>query len=279
MKNLMLFLFLAVTAISASAQTGTPDYDSNIKECMCCQPYYNLPKTPPISGPTHVSCTTSPVYSTTTCPGANIVWTVTPAIAFTGQGTPSIHITGAILVSSYTVTVTISCGNKKVSNTIQVQVEQAKPCCPDFLLSTQEISATLFQVNGTPSASCPTLGFQHFWVLSQISNCSGTGTVGMSGWTLGYTAAGAAIPQPNPAITPGPSGNGYQYPGLAKGQCYTLTHYIYCCGQWKYQKKCFCMNNARMAGRQAEAQIGVTETSGTVEFNQLPKEVQVLSKN
>ena len=269
MKKLFLFFTFSLLIVCGFAQTRQTNVTDTT--CFCCNDFYNLPK-PKISGPLDISCDKQVTYSIPKCPDATIVWSIVPSIPFTGQGTSSITITPPISVSSFTITVTLTCGRGIIRNQIKVRVSQPQGCNPAFLVSTQEISSTMFKVLGIPTV--PTLGYQHYWILSQISNCGGSGTVGMTGWALSYTAAGNVVPQSNPAIvTAGPANNGYQYPGLAKGQCYTLTHYILCCGQWKYMRKCFCMNNqAKMT--MTEKEMSASEQKGNIDFKDLPKEIQ-----
>ena len=268
MKELVLLLTTSLFIVCSFAQRSQTNVTDST--CFCCNDYYNLPK-PKISGAIDIFCDKPVTYTIPKCPGAIVVWSITPNIPFTGQGTSAITITPPISVPSFTITVTITCGRGSVRNQIKVRVMQPQGCNPAFLISTQEVSNTLFQVTGIPSV--PTIGYQHYWLVSQISDCNGNGTVGMTGWGLSYTAGGAIIPQPNPAIgTAGPN-NGYKYGGLAKGQCYTLTHYILCCGQWKFMKKCFCMNNqARI--KMTEKEIGASEQKGDIDFKDLPKEIQ-----
>lgn len=236
-----------------------------IEETCNCDVFNSRPE---INGPTTLKCDSAARFFISDCPGATITWTVTPAVPFTGQGTSVITLNPPFNAAEYRILVSIKCGNKSTTAGLIAKVERKECCNPAFTLGTQEVSATGYRVTGIPSV--PTLGCRHYWILSQISNCSGSGTVGVTGWGLSYNASGYALPQPNPAITTaGPNNNGYTYPGLGKGQCYTLTHYVLCCGEWKYVRKCFCMNNqARLA------QPASDEQSGTIEYKDLPQAVK-----
>ena len=233
--------------------------------CATCDLFNSRPE---IHGPTTIKCDSPARFFLTNCPDVTYTWTVTPSVPFTGQGTSSITLTPPFTASDYRINVVIKCGDKQTTAGYGVKVEKKDCCSPAFMASTEEVSATGYRVTGIPSV--PTLGCRHYWLLTQISNCGSTGVTGMSGWGLAFNAWGYAMPQPNPAITPaGPNNNGYTYGGLAKGQCYTLTHYVVCCGEWKYVPKCVCMANLAKI-----AQTGGDEQIRTIEYKDLPKAVR-----
>ncbi len=254
----------------SGAMTATAAVLANFKNC-CPSPcsYCDLfDSRPEIHGPATVKCDSVTRFYLTNCPDVSYTWTVTPSVPFTGQGTSAITLTPPFNAGEYKISVVIRCGDKQTTAGYVVKVEKKDCCDPAFKVSTEEVSATGYRVTGI--LSVPTLGCRHYWLLSQISNCGGSGTPGVSGWGLAYNTWGYAQPQPNPNITTaGPNNNGYTYPGLGKGQCYTLTHYILCCGEWKYVRKCLCMNNqAKMTQPVSD------EQSGTVEYKDLPKAVK-----
>ena len=271
----ILIAFIAIIAIvcQTNAQDIKGDWTTNAPttKCFCCDnSIYNLPNVPPITGPTAIACGASATFTTTSCPGATIVWAITPAIPFTGQGTSSITINPVYASSSYTISVTIRCGNKIVKNQIVVKIQEQQNCSPNFLISLQEMPNGLYQVVTTPST---TAGTVHYWILQEVASCpSGAVTGTASGWNLFVSATGVPSTS-NPAITTGPSGYGYQYAGLGKGKCYRLYHYVQCCGQWKVQTKCFCLMSTLRA-KMSDAELGSSTTTKDLRYDELPAELK-----
>ncbi len=249
------------------------EWTSNVQnKCFCCGEFYNLPVPPPIIGATVSDCNKSLIYSTTTCPGANITWSISPSLSFSGQGTNSISIAGPINPGSYTITLTIRCGNKTVTNQLQVIIREDKQCRPDFLVSVTELPNGNYQVNANPTPPLPAGVYYHAWILEQVTGCPGTVTAASAGWNLYYWLTPTSS---NPAVT-GTPGGGYQYPGLGKGRCYKLTHWIYCCGSWKKQSKCFCLADAGPGAKMnlSESALNANTVTEEVQDSQVPAELK-----
>jgi hypothetical protein len=277
MKKLILFFVLAVTACCASAQNPTDGGGvSHLDSCFCCYPNYNLPK-PRIQGPTRFCCEERPTYSISKCEGASISWTTSPAGLIAGPTNgPTITLISPIPVSTFTITVTIKCGNNaSVSSTITVIVDRPQSCDAAYVLATQEIDATHFQVTGIPSSphvpsKCKN---DDFFYLTKI-DCNTGNNIAYVAYMY-YPTSGTPISSDPAHVNAGTSGHGFQDNNLDKGTCYRLYHYVYCCGKWSYVSKTFTMNNsAKMAGG---AQFRTEENSGTVEPNALPREVQLIN--
>ena len=270
-----LIAFIAMLSITfqSNAQVAGNDWISNVPttKCFCCDNHiFNLPTVPPISGLTSIDCNASASYTTLSCPGATIFWTIAPAIPFTGQGTSTITIHPIYTAGSYTISVTIRCGDKIVKNSIVVTIKDDPKCSPNFLIALEEKPNGLYQVSANPST---TTGTPHYWVLQEVAGCpNGAVTAASPSWNL-YISATGVLSTPNPAITGGATGYGYQYGGLGKGKCYRLTHYVKCCGQWKKQTKCFCLT-AALKSRVSDAELGTTVTTQDVSFDELPAELK-----
>lgn len=274
MKNfLMAFIALIGITFQSNAQTTDNNWITNVPttKCFCCDnKYFNLPNLPPITGPTSINCNVSASYSTIACPGATITWAISPAKPFTGQGTSTITLNPAHVPGTYTISVTIRCGDKIVKNQLVITIKEQPNCTPNFLIALQEMPNGLYQVSTTPST---TTGSAHYWQLQEVANCpNGAVTAASGSWNL-YISATGALSTSNPAITGGATGYGYQYGGLGKGKCYRLTHYVLCCGQWKTQTKCFCLTSTLKA-RMSDAELGTNVTTKEVQVHELPVELK-----
>ena len=175
--------------------------------CFCCgSDIYQLPATPPITGPATLSCDAATVYSTNSCPGASYTWSVSPSVPFTGQGTNSISITGPYspFVTSYTITVSIRCGTKTVTNNIVVKPGN----CTANPYFSQAGDA------GSMTFTSTQTGCTHWWYLVKDDDQNGM-------YTAGETFSG-------PITTPVAN-----FSSLITDQFYTVYHYIYCqCGRY-----------------------------------------------
>jgi hypothetical protein len=274
MKN-FLMAFIAVIGITfqLNAQITDNNWITNVPttKCFCCDnKYFNLPNLPPITGPTSINCNATASYSTIACPGATITWAISPAKPFLGQGTSTITLNPAHTPGTYTISVTIRCGEKTVKNQLVITIKELPNCIPNFMITLEEKPNGLYQVSTTPTT---TSGVIHFWLLHEVANCpNGAVTATSSNWNLYITATGS-LSTSNAAITGGATGYGYQYGGLGKGKCYRLTHYVYCCGQWKSQTKCFCLTSTLRA-RMSDVELEPTVTTKDVQFNELPAELK-----
>jgi len=260
MKTFLSTLICCLLVTTVMAQH--PITNVNPNTCFCCSDFYNLPQ-PAITGPVEFNCGTNPKFCISACPTATITWAVSPSVAFSGQGTTCIILNPPFSSSNYSISVSIRCGNNKVENKLAVHVIPVK-CDTIFYLGTQQLNGSAYQVTANPSPALS--GVVHFWELQQIAACP-NGTIGMTGWTLYYTATGSWS-STNPAITGNASG-GYVYGGLGVGHCYKLNHYILCCGQWKKISKCFCLTNASLK-KATEKELGVSETFEQVSEQDLP---------
>ena len=250
-------------------------WETNVgKDCFCCSDkVYNLPKPPPISGPSVLKCTEKATFTTLKCEGAVITWNVSPAISFTGQGTSSITLIPPFNAINYSISVVIKCGNKVVENKIAVQVQEDKKCVADFkVISITANSANNgYEVLAAPATSA---GYTHFWQLLQVSSCSnGTVTGSSGGWNL-FINANGSINSSNSAVSGGPTGYGYQYPGLGAGVCYQIVHYIYCCGQWKKQTSCFCTPTPSAKKIYKTGELEINSKLEDILEKDLPKELR-----
>lgn len=288
--SIILSLMLTTSIFAQVRQTGGTkaeklqlqqdiQWDSNVpQECFCCNDkVYNLPKPPPINGPTVLKCTEKATFTTLKCEGATITWNVSPSVSFTGQGTSSITLIPPFSATSYSISVTIRCGNKVVENKISVQVESDQKCVPNFkvLSITANTANSGYEVIASPTSGS---GYWHYWQLLQVSSCSGGTVTGSNGGWNSLINPTGAVSTSNPAITAGPTGYGYQYPGLGPGVCYTIVHYIYCCGQWKKHSSCFCTPTISAKKVYKTSELSIDEKTEDVLEKDLPKELKAKLK-
>ena len=116
-KGLFSFL-VCIASLALHAQTG---WTTNVKGCFCCNGMYNLPTPPVINGTVTILCVDTARYCVSPCPGSEIIWSVSPVVVFTGQGTNCITLKAPFTAPSYTIAVRIQCGDKVVTNRIAVK--------------------------------------------------------------------------------------------------------------------------------------------------------------
>lgn len=177
MKNLKLFISLSLFFLTnygfAQNQGG---WESNVKECFCCegQGIYNLPNPPAInytpynhpSNPSAICPCATNIFSTTSCPGATYLWTVSPSFGtISGTTTNQITITAGLLaqtlLTSINVTVTITCKGKRVTTTKNIPILAG--CNNPANFTYNVIMPT--SGNGTLTASTNCTNFGTAWVL------------------------------------------------------------------------------------------------------------------
>jgi hypothetical protein len=233
-------------------------WDTNVpKDCFCCDKAYNLPTKPQIAGLEKVDCGASAQYSTSNCPGATTTWSVSPSIPFTGQGTNSISF-NSIPAGSYTLSLTISCGKKRYTNTKTITALAPLNCSPSFLLSVVQMPNGLLNINATPTT---TAGVEHYWGISYngtFPNCAAITPILLNEITGGTTSAGGHVSTAGiftqvvtgTGVTGGTAAPyGFFYGGFPNNSCFKVTHYVKCCGVWSRQTQYGSMgtSNARMA--------------------------------
>jgi PKD-like domain len=269
-KNAAIKMCMSVAFFFSFLSVSNAQWDTNTQgKCFCCEPYYNFPTAPTITGPTMVCGPAT--YSTSPCPGATYLWSISPALTtVSGANTPNFTINPPYASGNYTITVTIRCGQKTVTNQIQVTITKCD-CKPDFLISLQEQAGGTYQANAQPATGS---GCQNYWLLQEY-NCQtnvGTGAfsyVGVSGTGVVNWGPYGAAP-----ITVSASGYNVQFNNLTKGKCYRMWHYTLCCGEWKLQTKCFCLMSTLRTGRVTEAELNPTTETRAVQFNELPAELK-----
>jgi hypothetical protein len=255
---------------------------SNIPECFCCDnKIFNLPQKPPIIGPQSVSCDSIPKYSTIACPGASISWSISPSIPFTGQGTSMISLTPPVAPGAYTITLTIRCGNKVVTNSMQIKVEGVKNCKPDFTITVTQLTNGSLSINAVPAMLTP--GQEHWWGIQYNGTypncnvpCSAIPFASMNASTVwgGYiNASGILTPYMGSGVTTGTTAYGINYGGFPNNSCFRITHYVKCCGVLLRQTQCVSIGttNSRMMPNVPFTPDVMKSEIETVSLNELSK--------
>jgi hypothetical protein len=275
-KNTALKMFMGVVFFFSLMSSGTAQtWDTNAAgKCFCCGDYYSLPTPPAITGPTILECGVNATYSTTSCYGATYQWTVSPTHAFTppAGNTNTITLLSAV-PGTYTITVSIRCGNKIVKNQIQVTVKEQKCCSAAFMVGLQELPGGLYQVTATPTCTSENM---HYWQLYEANCPSGTYVSGGLNTWLFIPKAGSPTskwPATSPISANPVGGYGMQYTGLVKPKCYKLTHYFLCCGKWLVQTKCFCLMSSARA-HVSDGELNANTVTREVKFDELPAELK-----
>jgi hypothetical protein len=275
MKKMLIALVAIFSFAFANAQPPTWTTNTTGK-CFCCDPYYNLPTPPPITGPTSVDCGGAGTYSTTACPGASIQWSISPAQPMSGATTSTMTV-NPFAAGNYTITVSIRCGNKVVTSQIQVVVKPQECCTAAFLVNLQELPGGLYQITATPTCTSQNM---HFWLLEEVTGCPGTSVAGGLYTWLFIPKSGTPTSK-SPAtsnISAFPVGGyGMQYTGLLKPKCYRLTHYFLCCGKWQVQSKCFCLTSTAKA-KMSETELNPNTTTRAMEVQELPAQLKQIIK-
>ncbi|MFY7965270.1 MAG: hypothetical protein ACOVO1_10265 [Chitinophagaceae bacterium] len=245
-KILSVLSCLLLMATITKAQVTNVDS----KTCFCCNDLYNLVQ-PTIQGVTQVNCGTSATFTIPPCRTATINWSVTPSVAFTGQGSTSITLPTTTPQGTYTIKVTLSCAGKSVeSKSLQLVVVGPKVCDPAFSFAYSTSATGALTITTTPSASTQVAGIEHWWGMQYngtFPNCTNPCTaIPMSNFNTSSTGVwggyisgtGALTPYKGSGITKGPSGYGISYTGFPLGTCIKITHYIKCCGVLYRQTQC-----------------------------------------
>jgi hypothetical protein len=282
MKKLLFALLVCIASLTSFAQSGA--WDSNAQGCFCCNGLYNLPTKPLVEGPVTLDCAGGGKYCTDACPTATYSWSVSPTAPFTGQGTKCIILGGPLTPSAYTITVTISCGNKSVSNSKVVKVTGSQNCKPDFTITVTQLTSGSLNVNAVPAMLTP--GQEHWWGIQYngtYPNCTVPcspipfTSFNSSGVWGGYiNATGILSPYMGTGITTGTTPYGIAYGGFSNNSCFKVTHYVKCCGVYLRQTQCFSIgtNNAKMApGSTLKPDISISAVE-IVNKKDLPKELQ-----
>jgi hypothetical protein len=285
MKKLLLALSICFVSIAVNAQTT--GWTTNVQGCFCCGDFYNLPTQPHIEGPVTLDCAGGGKYCTDACPTATFNWSVSPSAPFTGQNTKCITLGSPLTPGAYTITITISCGNKKVSNSIVVKVTGVQNCTPLFTATfTPQPDGISLNINTVPV----TLGgAEHYWgiqyngtypnclpcVSIPFANFSNAYANGIFGATVSASGVFTPIGQ-GTGKTPGPSLYGINYTGFPINSCFKITHYINCCGIWYKQTLCYTAttNLKVVPGTPINPNVTKSEIE-KVEWKDLPKELQI----
>lgn len=239
-------------------------------KCFCCDGVYNLQEKPQIIGPQTVDCESPITFTTGSCKGTSINWSVSPSTAFTGQGTSSITLNPPYIASSYTVNVSIRCGEKTVTNAVSFVVSKPQNCIPNFLVGVEQLANGFVKINAVPSAGA---GVEHYWGVVYNGTypncnlpCTGIPLVSIqNGSTYGahLTSAGAfSALGMGTSITSGSSPYGFNYSGFPNNSCFKITHYVRCCGEWFRQTACVSIGTSNLkviGGEVAKPQITMGE--------------------
>ncbi len=284
MKKLLLALSICFVAFASNAQTT--GWTTNVQGCFCCGDFYNLPTQPNIEGPVTVDCGGGAKFCTDACPTASFSWSVSPAAPFTGQGTKCITLGGPLTPGAYTITLTISCGNKKVTSNKVVKVTGAQNCKPDFTITVTQLANGFLNINAVPVMQTP--GMEHWWGIQYNGTypnctvpCSAIPFTSFNASTVwgGYiNAAGVLSTYMGTGITTGTTPYGINYSGFPNNVCFKITQYVKCCGVFLRQTQCVSIgtSNARAmpaVGTVLKPEISKSEVE-IVDKKDLPKELR-----
>ena len=274
-------MLISFTATSVFSQSSMKGGISNVSDttCFCCNPFYNLVQ-PRIQGITKINCGTTAKFSIAPCPNATIVWSVSPSVSFTGQGTTSISLPATTSPGNYIIKVTLSCGGKSIeSQTFNLAIVGPQTCNATFTIAIETLASGNVKITTTPHASTQVPGTEHWWGIQtngSFPNCinpavpipfSSFNNTGVWG---GYiNPSGQLTTYMGTGITTGPSGYGISYAGAVVGSCIKITHYIKCCGVLYRQTQWFTTSPQSAArGVKVEPKI----ESSAVEMIPLNKE-------
>lgn len=254
MKTLKLFttlIFFVIVGVIANAQERLQaEWESNNKECFCCSPFYNLPRQPQINYspfghpdfPTAICPCNNNIFKTNNCSGATYNWTISSKIPGGGAGNASflgavnqssVTINNASLdiESEITVTVIITCGNKKVTNTKVIPVLNGAD--PTNFSYTPNMNAT---GTGTLTITSPSVPFGQGWVVKS--------------WPLPHDVPCTQWEQSTDWLGSG-TGTNLSMSGVLEGRYYRIAHYVERCEKtWKASNcrkiayKCFTILNS-----------------------------------
>ncbi len=263
LKLLMFILFIFLLNYGFSQNRG--GWESNVKDCFCCedQGIYNLPNPPVISytpynhpsNPTAICPCSINKFSTTSCPGATYAWTVTPSsVLISGGTTNQITITGGLLtpplITSISVTVVITCKEKKVSATKTIPVLSGCNNPSNFTYSVN-IPPT---GNGTLTASTNCRNFGTAWVLRKYPIGTITQALGCK-WYSGSLSTVSYV------------GTNFSTNTIVRGFEYILAYYEERCqSNWanacqivKYE--CFTIQASNLTARMTGKWVGAKSTT------------------
>ena len=221
MKKLMLstILCLFFTASFAQIDVMKKGWDTQLPQgCFCCdESTYSLPQKPQISGLDTLCRCNAATYSTEKCKGASYSWSVVDnngnSVAFTGQASASINITGPYANNANTIliTVKITCGKKTVTNTKTVLLKPL-PNISDNINVNQNPNTGVFTVTASGVA-----GYGNAWRFVEVVGPDDCVT-----WKSGNNLAQVA------------SAN-FSWTGtLSPGKYYRLIHWVEkCSATWK----------------------------------------------
>lgn len=284
MKKLLVTIITSFAlTIGAFAQKGQEWITQVPQDCFCCnEKIYNLPAKPPISGPDVLSCDSVARFTTLSCPGAQVQWTVSPATNISGQNTSTLTLSPPYTASSYIITVTIKCGNKTVTNQRAVKVKTVANCNPKFTIVLTELANGLFRIDAKPQT---TAGVQHYWGVLGNGNGAACTAVPLSqiqtGGTFGASVSATGVFAPigmGTGINPGTNNSpyGYQYSGFGNSGCYKITHWVKCCDGWYKYTQCFCITQSanKAANSNAGQEVAVPNSSAKIKLLK-PHEIKV----
>ena len=226
--------------IDAICITEVPD------PCACIK----YPEKPAITGTT-VACACDPIkFATVKCPGASYSWSVKDNkgnnISLSGVNTNAITLNYSLAqqvasdATSFTVTVTIKCGDRFVTNTIVVPLKPIPKTNISFSLNDNGSGS----YTATASAIGPiALSDGNGWTLKEVT-CPGPNPCSWVAGPIKWQASGTSISIPNGV--------------LVKGKCYILNHYVNVCSStWistpctVYKTTCFKLDGNQMRMMQA----------------------------
>jgi hypothetical protein len=226
---------------------------SNIPSCFCCGNFYNLPK-PVINGPKEIICGNEAKFTAVACEGAQVIWTVSPAISGSTQTSTSFTVPANATSGNYTLNYQVGCNREKfVSTQFQFTILNEVNCVPDFLVTVTQLPNGNVNISTNPSLQTP--GKEHWWgiqyngtypscdpqspILFSSLGSSWGGYINNSGVLTPYLGSGITIV----------NGYGISYSGFQNNKCVKITHYVKCCGQMIRQTAYFSFgtSNARLA--------------------------------
>lgn len=229
-------------------------WENNVpKDCFCCdEKVYNLPQTPPITGPQTVSCGTKAVFTTIPCKGASLNWSVSPSISGTiGANTATFTIPDNAPAGNYVITLEFRCGNKVFKNQVKFSITEVRNCTSDFTFSVQTHSDGSATISTVPTLQVA--GQEHWWGLQYngtFPNCNPCASIPFNQMNAsnvwgGYIGSnGILSTYMGTGITTGTTPFGISYRGFSVNKCVRITHYVKCCGVLKRTTYCFDITGA-----------------------------------
>jgi len=170
--------------------------------------------------PTAICPCNDNVISTTKCPNATYLWSVSPStVTFSGQGTDQITLNGSSFganVSSITMTLTVTCSTVAYTSTKTIPV-----------------------LNGCNTAGTPTINISYSSGNTGVLNANATCANFGQGWTLKAWDLPHNVNcsqfESGPIVAQG-TGNTFNYNNIQTGKYYRLAYYVERCSKtWKNQ--------------------------------------------